>query len=246
MRTLVQKLREKLPPVRTMYRKRKAAKRFEAIRHPDAYAPGSELWLQATEKHFGGFVSGVTRTKLSPHAATLPAGGMIGGDRMFHHGYAPAYAKHLAGLIPRRYEPITIVEVGILMGSGLALWSTLFPAGRIIGLDIDPSNFRSNEKALRAKGAFATNSVEAHEFDQFLDNTNLLANVLGADKITVMIDDGNHSPEAIFATLRSAQHHLARSFVYFVEDNANVFGAIKAAVPDCRVVSYGELTVIER
>ncbi len=229
-----------------MYKRRMAERAYRSLREPNSYKVGSEAWLQATEKHFGGYVEGVQRTKVSEHDPRLAACLHMGGDRMFHHAYAAAYARHLERFLPQRGKRIAIAEIGILKGTGLALWSELFPSARVIGLDIDPSNFRDNEAYLRSKGAFATGTIEAHEFDQFLDNREQLASILEDDKISVIIDDGHHSVESIVSTARSATPFLTDAFVYFIEDNASVSDLLREQFPDCRVSSYGELTVIER
>ena len=93
---------------------------------------------------------------------------MTGGDRMFHHGYAAVYAKHLQPFVGRRFDPLTVVEAGILRGSGLAMWSELFPRADIIGLDIDLSHVRENLPNLKECGAFPGREPELHVFDQFL------------------------------------------------------------------------------
>jgi hypothetical protein len=231
-------------------RPRLTEKEYQALKTADEYPVGSELWLTATEKYFGGMVTGVKRRTVSekdPRTRDqLDQGGMIGGDRMFHHGYARHYARHLSRFINRRNESMTIAEVGILKGTGLAVWSKLFPNARLIGLDIDLSHFKENEEFLRSKGAFTGSSLELHHFDQFLDNRELLRTILTGSKITLMIDDGLHSLETIMQSAQSVQPFLSDAFVYFVEDNAEVSERLRAEFPDSRVFSYGLLTVIER
>jgi hypothetical protein len=223
---------------------------YEELKSPAEYAVGSALWLAATEKYFGGIVTGVKRKTVSDKdprtREQLEEGGMIGGDRMFHHGYACHYAHHLARFVNRRNDPMTIVEAGILKGTGLALWSKLFPNARLIGFDIDLSHFKANEEFLRSKGAFTGGSLELHHFDQFLDNTELIRTILNSSKIALMVDDGLHSVETIMQTAHSVKPFLSDAFVYFVEDNAEVSERLQAEFPDSRVFSYNLLTVIER
>ena len=168
---------------------------------------------------------------------------MIGGDRMsrFHHGYSPIYARYIRPLVGR---PVILVEVGILKGTGLATWSDLFPEGRVIGLDIDLGHIQANMPILTALGAFKNRNILLHEFDQFADNRALLGTILGDTKIDVVIDDGFHSDEAILTTLKSILPYLARSFVYFIEDNVTVASAIAVAYPQFSVASFGEITVL--
>src|SRR5262245_21785131 len=102
----------------------------------------SELvdWLVATEKRFGGYTGVLKRRKISIHDPRTPdelrQGGREGGDRMSasYHGYAPKYAEYLADFVSDRDRKLTIIEVGVLRGTGLAIWSDLFPRARLIGL----------------------------------------------------------------------------------------------------------------
>ncbi len=71
---------------------------------------------------------------------------MRGGDRMspLRHNYGRYYEHALRPFVGR--EDVTLVELGILTGIGLAVWTDLFPHGRIIGLDIDLSHFAQNPR----------------------------------------------------------------------------------------------------
>ena len=96
------------------------------------------------------------------------------------HAYASCYAHLLEG--HRRMwahqlqtggggQPVLVAEVGILKGSGLALWSDLFSASaRIHGFDKYLDTARTNLDFLGGRGAFAKNNTFLHEMDQLLDN----------------------------------------------------------------------------
>jgi hypothetical protein len=159
------------------------------------------------------------------------------------HGYAPAYAQHLRSFVRDRRR-LTLLEVGILKGSGLAIWSDLFPDARILGLDIDLSHARDHWPVLESRGAFAANNVELHEFDQLAGTADDLAALLKEDRLDVVIDDGLHTEPAVLRTLACVMPFLASDFVYFVEDNRNVHQVIARLYPQFSVKSYGELTVI--
>jgi hypothetical protein len=96
----------------------------------------------------------------------LRLGGMIGGDRMLHNGYAPIYAAFLQPLLGQRN--LTIAEFGILKGTGLAIWCDAFPGCRLLGFDIDLAHFLDNKPKLKRKGAFKDHEPELHEFDQLV------------------------------------------------------------------------------
>jgi hypothetical protein len=185
---------------------------------------GDAAWFVGMERHFGGYVEDVPRTKFSP-AEDGSLQWMIGGDRMAleHHGYAAAYARALAPMIRRRHDFLVVVECGILNGSGLALWSVLFPTADIIGLDIEPENFVRNLPHLKSLGAFKSHDPEIYEFDQLTATADDFAEIIRDDrKIDVMVDDAFHSEEAILRTYQLAHRHLAPGAVYFIEDVESV------------------------
>jgi hypothetical protein len=175
------------------------------------------IWLIAKERHYGGWTL-VTARYISPHLRPdqIKSGLMRGGDRMRHHGYAKHYAKYIRRFIGK---PIVCVEVGILKGTGLAIWSDLFPHGQVIGLDIDPSHFKENEPTLRRLGAFPTNNVSVYSFDQFDCDPQTFSQILRGKQIDLIIDDAFHSDQAIANTIKAATPHLASDFVYVIEDN---------------------------
>ena len=206
-------------------------------------APGTTQWLIDTEIRFGGKNFGVS-TQNSP---LDPAGSETmadGGDRMLHHGYAGHYARFLEPYVQNRGERIVICEVGVLEGTGLAIWCDLFPNARCIGLDIDLSNVRRNMDKLRSFGAFVENSPELYEYDQFVYSEDQINEILDGDRIDVFTDDGHHSEKAIMTTLKSVVPHLSEQFVYFVEDNWEIHKVIEQEYPEWAVYSDCGFTVI--
>jgi hypothetical protein len=209
---------------------------------------GSVRWLIEKEAVYGGRVTEPIR-RISAHDHRLPSARkyheMAGGDRMspVHHNYASFYAEYLRQFIGR---PIVLVEVGILRGTGLAIWSDLFPRGRVIGLDLDLSNFQKNEQNLRHTGAFATNNVETHEFDQFDCNAESMADILRGDRIDIFIDDGVHLDETIKNTFKAVLPHLRQRCVCFIEDNDTVANQLRSLASGFVVQSKGEMTILSR
>jgi|AntRauTorckE6833_2_1112554.scaffolds.fasta_scaffold03574_5 hypothetical protein len=211
--------------------------------------PGTERWLVFKELEYGGLVKDISRDVVSDNDPRTPeqvvSEGMTGGDRMskLFHGYADIYAKYLEPFT-KKQEHITLLEVGILQGTGVAIWSDLFKNGRIIGLDIDLDHIKANRKFLESKGAFKNNNLELHQFDQYEDNEGYISSILKEDSVDVCIDDGVHYDEAILKTLSDTLPFLSETFVYFIEDNDNVYRKIKQQFPGLEVKNYGEMTVI--
>ena len=236
----------------TRLRQRARQRRYEearerVLREYPAARPGSAVWLAGTELKYGGLQKGVPRTKVSPldprPEAMIRSGGMSGGDRMLFNGYGDKYAERLQPLVERG-APVTLAEFGILRGNGLAMWCDLFPAGRILGFDIDLSHAEGNFPHLESLGAFTRNRPELHEYDQFIDNAAYLGEILSGAKLDVVMDDGFHSNESILKTVESVRPHLADDFVYLIEDNPRVHRALRARYPDWRVDAAGALTVL--
>ena len=92
--------------------------------------------------------------------------------------------------------------------------------------------------------AFLDNSPELHRYDQLVDSTELLDEILNGNRIDIFIDDGAHFDDAIMTTLRSTLPHLSDQFVYFVEDNADVHRKSELEYPKFPLFVDGELTVI--
>lgn len=211
--------------------------------------PGSVDWLTGAEIKYGGMVTKVKRNKVSPldprSGEEVNEGGMTGGDRMGHHGYAQKYAEYLTPFIASD-KHLVVAEFGILKGTGLAIWSELFPDARILGLDIDLGHTQNNLDYLMSMGAFSRSKPELHEFDQFVENTAYLESILDGDKIDVCIDDGYHSIESIMCTMKSVMPHLSEEFVYIIEDNRDVHHEIRSTFPELSIDNVDELTIAVR
>ena len=162
---------------------------------------------------------------------------------MLVHGYAPKYAQYIKPYLGSHCRP-TIMEIGILRGTGLAVWSDLFPSSRVLGLDIDLSHTRANMRALKVMGAFCESDPELYEFDQFAPDSNSLAAFLKGDRVDICIDDATHESKAIMQTLEHVMPHMNESFVYFVEDNGTICNEIRARYPGYQIEGCGELTII--
>ncbi len=202
------------------------------------YAVGSWRWLALTEQMYGGFKIGVA------------SGNNRGGDRMAprYHGYGFSYSEFLQPLLSQRNEKITLVEVGILNGSGLAIWCDLFPKARIVGLDITLANFNANLETLEAAGAFSSNRPELYVIDQLKPTEfALIAGKLFANEsVSIVIDDGLHSIESIRNTFTVMQPYLAPQFVYFIEDNFDTYDAMARQHTGYQWAQRSEMVVVTR
>ena len=85
---------------------------------------------------------------------------------MLIHGYASSYSKHLSNYTKDYLNKFNILEIGILEGTGLAVWAETFPNSNIYGADIDLSNFESNKINLISKSNNILENIEVFKFDQ--------------------------------------------------------------------------------
>ena len=215
----------------------------------DHYFPkASTDWFIHREIVYGGVKRNIPIRRTSPldprSEAEIQSDRMRGGDRMLFHGYAREYSKYLYSL--DHDSRLVVAEFGILNGSGLAIWCDLFPNARILGFDIDISYFEENRGNLQEKGAFSLNSPEIYTYDQFVENQELLQEILNDDTIDICIDDGCHFDEAIICTMRSVMPNLSDRFIYFIEDNGDVHKQIVSLYPDINLYSREQMTVVHR
>ena len=203
----------------------------------ELYPVGSMEWLALTETLYGGLQVGGVSSETNQ-----------GGDRMspYHHGYGRGYAEFLKPFISATARRrLTLVEVGILNGSGLAIWCDLFPAARVLGFDIDLSNFQTNRKNLENIGAFKKNAPEVYSFDQLdpIKAGEVLRNTLGENRIDIAIDDGCHSRESVEITFKQVRPFLAKEFVYFIEDNFDTYDWLAHYYREYYWTTRGEIAI---
>ncbi len=180
------------------------------------------------EEKYGRWVY-AEKKKRSPYEEVIGSTRCRGGDRMHKGRRVNLFAKYIEPYIGK---PITLVEIGVCKGTGIAIWSDLFPKGRIIGLDIDLSN--TDIEKLKKKGAFKNNNIELYEFDQYAEND--VSKILKGDKVNFLIDDGAHTNKAILNSYKQFKPFM--DGVYFIEDNKEVKNKIKYTE------SNGDITII--
>jgi hypothetical protein len=208
------------------------------------------LMLAQLEKKYGG-KQYIKREKISEYDRRDPKQVLkmlhVGGDRMSEqdHNYGNVYEKEVVQRF-MNYPEITLVEIGILQGTGLAIWCDVFPKADVYGLDFNLEYFERNLQNLKDSGAFNENYPKNIVFDQYADNNKLLANVF-KDKIkgiNVVIDDACHEDETIIRSLQQLEPYLADDFVYIIEDNASVVHKLYSIFPQYSIHPHGQLTVV--
>lgn len=197
--------------------------------------------LKEAEMKFGGMFRDI-RTKNSPNDPE-PGRGDRGCDRMVYQNYAPLYAR----VLPEMRKPC-IVEMGIFKGTGLAMWSELYPEADIIGLDIDVDRYEIHKPILVGQGAFRAGLPKVLCFDEFCrESWNELAFHLPEGSVDVWIDDAVHRTNVILDAWMMAEKFMAPRSVYIIEDNDSIPKIMTeryAGVDGYEVFTEGRLTAI--
>lgn len=189
-------------------------------------------FLQFLELKFGGYVTDVPATIDKSDVVKIKGIMHTGGDRMsvFFNNYSSVYSKYLENL-RRSEKTIHILEVGILQGTGLAIWDVYFENKKIYGFDYDLGNFERNINSLLELGAFSEELPTLKFYDQFANNSKTLEETFGTQRIDVVIDDAHHSDESIINTFNELLPFLSKSFIYFIEDNKSAFKKLQIVYP---------------
>lgn len=214
------------------------------------YTPvGSRWWFVKKEIYFGGYKTNIKRKLVSDYDLRsqneINYRGMTGGDRMLIHGYAKDYSNYLKKFTKNNLEKFNILEVGILQGTGLAVWASTFPNSNIFGADIDLSHFESNKKNLNQKLDLNFSNIKVFQFDQLNPEK---FNFLDIDhkSLDIVIDDGLHSTESILKTARFLNPYLSEKFVYFIEDVVvDIKEDLEKLFPDCKIIKSKQLFIIK-
>ncbi len=163
--------------------------------------------LVQLEQDLIGYADQVNCEHLAPYGVLNKC---IGGDRMAkkHHNFAPVYADYLHQGIK------SIAEIGILQGSGIALWSVLYPDAVIHGFDLSLDNTLSNIANVKRKGAHCNREPVLQQFDQSSPERFPVK----LKKYDMIIDDGLHTAETTKQTFAYFEPFLVVDGIYIVED----------------------------
>jgi hypothetical protein len=150
-------------------------------------------YLQFLEIKHDGYITEVPATIDSSKVKKIYSGSHTGGRmNVFFHDYSFKYSEYLTPL-SQSDDLIRILEVGILKGTGLAVWSEYFNNKEIYGFDYDLGNFEDNKSYLIELGAFKDGLPITMFYDQFADNSETLKKTFGDNKLDVVVDDAFHS-----------------------------------------------------
>ena len=200
--------------------------------------------LQLLEIKFGGYTTNVKPTIDDPKKLDLVSN-HTGGDRMnvAYHDYSNIYANYLKKF---KSKKINLLEVGILKGTGLAIWSEYFENVNIFAFDWDLGNFNGNLKNLKNLGAFKKSEPKLFEYNQLIDNSKWLSENFDRIKFDVIIDDALHTDKAIINSFKELEPYFSNEIVYFIEDNKTAWKLLRKSYENYSFENYGEITVVTK
>ena len=118
--------------------------------------------------------------------------------------YFPLYERHLAAW---RGRSLTFLEIGVARGGSLQMWRRYFgPFATIVGLDIDPRCREHEEDGVSVRIGDQSDTL-------FLDS---VVDEFGAPD--VVLDDGSHKMDDLWATFEHLYPKVSKNGVYLVED----------------------------
>ena len=147
-------------------------------------------------------------------------------ERLNATDYADVYQAYLSH---RRYEPLSLLEIGLGVvgpnwetkvvtgrnrtgGLSMKMWSDYFPNARITGADINPASYIDTDRIT----TYEVNQGSKKSLSRFLENH-------PDPTFDVIIDDGSHRADHQQLTLETFWPHLKPGGLYFIED-LNDFG----------------------
>ena len=124
---------------------------------------------------------------------------------------------------PLRDQPVELLELGILYGRSIAMWSDYFSKGMIHGLDLSLGPFTRNKSTLDKMGAFKNNNHKLYEYDirstKFKDEF-----IKTCPHFDIIIDDALHQPKQQFDNFMLLFSKLKNGGYYIVEDLVKPIG----------------------
>jgi hypothetical protein len=133
-------------------------------------------------------------------------------DIALRHGSDKAAARRSLAAIyddllaQRRYDPVSLLEIGVLEGASLRMWRDYFARGKIYGLDRDENAKQYEDR-----------QINIFIGDQE-DETALAAVIEQTGDLDVVVDDGGHRARQQIGTLVHLWPHVQPGGMYIVED----------------------------
>lgn len=131
-----------------------------------------------------------------------------GGDKGTAHSYIETYSNIFNDI---RDESINLLEIGVMYGSSLRMWSDYFKHGKITGFDIRPHIEKYTSDRIKPIICDATNENEVND------------TLHPDEKFDIIIDDGSHKLDDQLKTFHILyENRLKTGGYYIIEDIQNI------------------------
>lgn len=140
-----------------------------------------------------------------------------GGDKTsLRHNFTERYEQ----LFNRfRDSEINFLELGVLNGRSLAMWSDYFEKGQIYGIDINLKRYHQTYPELVDLGAYTNKNVNVIEVDLTqLNDFNQVIETKLPSEFEVIIDDALHQSKAQFNNFKLLFPRIKEGGIYAIED----------------------------
>jgi hypothetical protein len=139
------------------------------------------------------------------------------------HNYAKTFSKYLNNY---RYTCKNLLEIGVLTGSSLCIWASMFPNSKIYGIDLEKQYWDQNIKKWTKKLG-KQNMSRILFVDRDIFTVNEASEIFGQTYFDIIIDDGPHDIMSILKSFSLFQERLSQDGTYIVEDNPGAIEDLK-------------------
>jgi hypothetical protein len=139
------------------------------------------------------------------------------------HNYAKTFSKYLNNY---RYTCKNLLEIGVLTGSTLCIWASMFPNSKIYGIDLEKQYWDQNiQKWTKKLGKQNMSRILFVNRDIF--TVNEASEIFGQTYFDIIIDDGPHDIMSVLKSFSLFQERLSQDGTYIVEDNPGAIEDLK-------------------
>jgi len=146
-------------------------------------------------------------------------GKYFGTDKQYLHNY---YNRFYQNLLNEYQQHCDILEIGILDGASIRVWSNFFQSGNIHGIDINQLNINTDRIH-----TFVVDQSKIDELESFSDK---------GHQYDIIIDDGSHKMEDQQITIQLLFKNLKQGGYFVIEDLQT---SLECRMPEKRIFGWG-------
>lgn len=134
-------------------------------------------------------------------------------DKNSTHSYLPVYEEILA---PYRHTAKNILEIGLMSGESLRMWSEYF-SGTVYGMDCSetPIDGLADLRPIMAENKYNIcigDATSEADVDKYFNGV----------EFQIVIDDGNHVTDSQVQTFNIFKNRMCKGGLYIIEDPENL------------------------